>query len=86
MIAIFKSNKKISRELFEKIICFEKFRKIYADAQPFVDASKINSESIAAITKMTRSRLNDFQKNKAQIKISQQATSTDDERMEIAYS
>ena len=86
MLEIFKSNKKIKRELFEKIVCFEKYRKIYNDVQPYFSIQSINTENIDRIGKTTKNKYNNFEKNKAigQIKISQQATcSNEDETMEI---
>ena len=88
MVDIFKNNKKIKRELFEKILCFEKYRKIYNDIQPCFSIKKINAENIDKMGKATKNKYKYFEKNKAigQIKISQQATCTnEDETMEIVY-
>jgi hypothetical protein len=86
MLEIFKSDKKINRELFEKIVCFEKYRKIHNDVQPYFSIQSITTENIVRIGKTTRNKYKNFEKNKAigQIKISQQATcSNEDETMEI---
>ena len=86
MLEIFKSNTKIKRELFEKIVCFEKYRKIYNDVQPYFSIQSITTENIDRIGKMTKNKYKNFEKNKliGQIKISQQATcSNEDETMEI---
>ena len=85
MIELFKNNKTIKKDLFEKIYCFENFRRIYFSAQPFIPASKINSEAISKLSTLAKEKLNDFERNKTvgQIKMSQQATCTDDEEMKI---
>jgi hypothetical protein len=86
MLEIFKSNKKIKRELFEKILCFEKYRKIYNDVQPCFSIKNINAENIEKIGKLTKNKYFDKNKRTGQIKISQQATcSNEDEKMEINF-
>lgn len=76
MLELFKNSKQIRRELLEKIICFERFKKMFAETNHVLHSSNISNDSIKKMTKLTRDKLNHVEKNKlkGQVKISQQET------------
>jgi hypothetical protein len=82
LLEIFKNNKSISKNLFEKIICFETYRKLNNDLQHFLlpvnDLTKTNLDDLI---KDSKKILNCLEKSSGigQIKISQQATSDDND-------
>lgn len=90
MHEIFKNKKTIKRDLLEKIICFEKYRRMYYEMQTAY--AGLNSESdlfdmsIGLSVNKSKEKLKYLEANKSygQIKISQQETCIDpDTEMKI---
>ena len=78
MLEIFESKKTIKRNLLEKIICFETFKKLYSSSNK--STPKDPPLIISSTMKLTKEKLAYLEANKTfgQIKLSTQETSIDD--------
>lgn len=76
MLEIFKNSKAISRDLLEKIVCFETFRKMYFESEPMVSAEQLDPEKVDNLIDVSKKRLKNMEKNTnlGQIKLSEQET------------
>lgn len=80
MHEMFKNKKTIKRDLLEKIICYETFRRMFYDIQPLFSLARPGSDafdsSISTNLGISKEKLKYLEANKSfgQIKISQQET------------
>ena len=69
MHEIFKNKKLIKRELLEKVICFETFRRMFFDVQPFFSEAGISSDafndSISVNLSQSKEKLKYLEANKS---------------------
>jgi hypothetical protein len=92
MHEIFKNKKSIKRDLLEKVICYETFRRMFFDVQPFFSAPGVSSssdvfnDSISTNLNRSKEKLKYLEANKSfgQIKMSQQETEIGNVDMETS--
>ena len=86
MLEIFKDSKSIKRDLLEKIICFETYRKLYFELQNFVlPTNNLTGADFDNLMKDSKNSIIKMEKKSCvgQIKISQQATMEDNDEFMI---